>query len=304
MFNDKCLILNFGWGDGVDWCREVFCSVLFSGDLAPAAPENLKVAVGDSEEVELAASHRGAPRDPFDGNLAPGCAGEQGIEAGFRVDGEVGGLELACGEDVFLDDFEVVGEIVHLDAESMSGQQMKAAVANPLEIGIAVKTESPAVAGAENYVIALRSLVDQVGNLRDVGEEISVHHEDMGRLRRDSLETFPQGAPHTGGILAVDNDDFRVAAGQVIGDRSGGIGAVVVDHDDAADSTVIAAKQSLHQRSETTFLVAHRYNHGQGNGRRRWGRVARGAGRHSGRKREAFGGKVGRERWLMLNDEF
>ena len=107
------------------------------------------------------------------------------------------------------------------------------------------------------------------------------------------METFPQGAPHAGGVLAVANDDFRVAAGQVIGDRSGGIGAVVVDHDDAADSIVIAAKQSLHQRSETTFLVAHRYNHGQGNGRRRRGRVARGAGRHSGKKREASGRKGG-----------
>ena len=278
----------------------VFCWVLLSGDvclefgaLATAAPENLKIAVGDAEDVELAVPHRGAPRDPFDGNLAPGRAGEQGIEAGFRVDGEIGGLELACGEDVFLDDFEVVGEVVDLDAESMSGQQMKAAVANPLEIGVAVKTESPAVAGAENYVIALRSLVDQVGNLRDVGEEIPVHHEDMGHLRRDSLETFPQGAPHAGGVLAVDDGDFRVAAGQVIGDRSGGVGTVVVDHDDAADGTVIAAKQSLHQRSETTFLVAHRYNHGQGNGRRRRGRVARGAGRHSGKKREASGRKGG-----------
>ncbi len=124
------------------------------------------------------------------------------------------------------------------------------------------------------------------------------------------METFPQGAPHTGGILAVDDGDFRVAAGQVIGDRSGGISAVVVDHDDAADGTVIAAKQSLHQRSETTFLVAHRYHHGQGNGRRRLGRIARGAGRHSRRKREAFGGKVGREeeweggRWLMFNVGF
>ena len=294
-----------------------FCSVLLSGDvclefgaLASAAPEDLQVAVGDAEDVKLAAPHRGAPRDPFHGNFAPSRAGEEGIEAGFRVDGEIGGLELACGEDVFLDDFEVVGEVVDLDAESMSGQQMKAAVANPLEIGVAVKTESPAVAGAENYVIALRSLVDQVGNFRDVGEEISVHHEDMGRLRRDSLETFPQGAPHSGRILAMDDGDFRVAAGQIIGDRSGGIGAVVVDHDDAADSIVIAAKQSLHQRSETTFLVAHRYNHGQGNGRRRRGRVARGAGRHSGKKREAFGrkvgtgGRVGRRRWLMLNDEF
>ena len=294
-----------------------FCSVLLSGDvclefgaLASAAPEDLQVAVGDAEDVKLAAPHRGAPRDPFHGNFAPSRAGEEGIEAGFRVDGEIGGLELTCGEDVLLDDFEVVGEVVDLDAESMSGQQMKAAVANPLEIGVAVKTESPAVAGAENYVIALCSLVDQVGNFRDVGEEISVHHEDMGRLRRDSLETFPQGAPHAWRILAVDNDDFRVAAGQVIGDRSGGIGAVVVNHDDAADGTVIAAKQSLHQRSETTFLVAHRYNHGQGNGRWRRGRIARGAGRHSGKKREAFGrkvgtgGRVGRRRWLMLNDEF
>ena len=246
--------------------RRVFCSVLFFGDLATAAPENLKIAVGDAEDVELAAPHRGAPRDPFHGNFAPSRAGEEGIEAGFRVDGEVGGLEPARGEDVFLDDFEVIGQVVDLDAESMSGQQMKAAVANPLEIRITVKTESPAVAGAENYVIALSSLVDQVGNLRDVGEEISVHHEDMGRLRRDSLETVPQGAPHAWRILAVDDGDFRVAAGQVIGDRSGGIGAVVVDHDEAADSIVIAAKQSLHQRSETTFFVAHRYNHGQGNG--------------------------------------
>lgn len=233
-------------GTGPTGVGRFFCSVLFFGDLAAAAPENLKIAVGDAEDVKLAAPHRGAPRDPFHGNLAPSRAGEQGIEAGFRVDGEIGGLELTCGEDVLLDDFEVVGEVVDLDAESMSGQQMKAAVANPLEIGVAVKTESPAVAGAENYVIAFRSLVDQVGDFRNIGEEIPVHHEDMGRLRRDSLETCPQGAPHAGRILAMDDGDFRVAAGQVIGDRSGGIGAVVIDHNDAADGTVIAAKQPLH----------------------------------------------------------
>jgi len=56
----------------------------------PAAQENLQVVIGDSEHLELAATHGGVARDPLYGNLAPSCACEQWIETGvvWRVAGD------------------------------------------------------------------------------------------------------------------------------------------------------------------------------------------------------------------------
>lgn len=151
--------------------------------MLPASHEHTKVTARNLDNAELAGAHGGTAGDPFDRHLAPGGALQEWLETGFRVDGKISGLKVACLKKVLFDDFEIIGYIVGLDPEHMLGEKVKGAVAEAFEIRIAVEPEGPAVTGSEDDVVALIGFVEEIGDFRDVGDEITIHHQNMGRLR-------------------------------------------------------------------------------------------------------------------------